>query len=67
MALPGIRSCRRCFYVKGLSTEALGFETATIRSLEDLEQAAAMLRNPDGPILLDCKINGSIPVGWLYD
>ncbi|KUE87977.1 hypothetical protein ASL20_14880 [Cupriavidus necator] len=47
--------------------EALGFQTATIRSMQDLEQAAPMLRNPEGPVLLDVKINGAIPVGWLFD
>lgn len=47
--------------------EALGFETATIRNMQDLEQVAPMLRNPAGPVLIDVKINGAIPVGWLFD
>lgn len=41
--------------------EAFGFRTATIRTLEQLREAAPLLRSPaDGPVLLDCKINGSI-------
>lgn len=40
--------------------EAFGFRAATIRSLEDLRRAAALLQAPDGPVLLDCKINAAI-------
>ncbi|HEY0879151.1 MAG TPA: thiamine pyrophosphate-binding protein [Zeimonas sp.] len=41
--------------------EAFGFRTATIRTLEQLREAAPLLRSrDDGPVLLDCKINGSI-------
>lgn len=40
--------------------EALGFRAATIRSMEQLEQLAPLLSRPDGPILLDCKINGAV-------
>lgn len=41
--------------------EAFGFRTATIRTLEQLREAAPLLRSPDeGPVLLDCKINGAI-------
>ena len=47
--------------------EALGFQTATVRSMQELEQLAPMLRNPEGPVLIDVKINGSVPVGWLFD
>lgn len=47
--------------------EALGFETATVRTMQELEQIAPMLRNPEGPVLVDVKINGSVPVGWLFD
>lgn len=47
--------------------EALGFATATIRTMQDLEDASGMLRNPEGPVLLDIKINGNIPVAWLFD
>jgi len=40
--------------------EAFGFRTATIRTLDDLRRAAPLLQSPDGPVLLDCKINASI-------
>ncbi len=40
--------------------EGFGFRTATIRSLEELQQAAGLLASRDGPVLLDCKINAAI-------
>jgi len=41
--------------------EAFGFRTATIRTLEQLRDAAPLLRSRDeGPVLLDCKINAAI-------
>jgi acetolactate synthase-1/2/3 large subunit len=45
--------------------QAFGFQTATIRSLDDLRLAAPMLQNPEGPILLDCKINAAIAAAFL--
>jgi thiamine pyrophosphate-dependent acetolactate synthase large subunit-like protein len=39
---------------------ALGFETATIRTMDDLKAAGPLLSAPDGPVFLDCKINGNI-------
>jgi acetolactate synthase I/II/III large subunit len=36
------------------------FETATIRSLDDLAAVAPLLANPQGPVLLDCKINQDV-------
>ena len=36
------------------------FETATIRTLDDLAAAAPMLADPQGPVLLDCKINQDV-------
>ena len=40
--------------------EAFGFGAATIRSLGDLRHASPLLQAPDGPVLLDCKINAAI-------
>ena len=45
--------------------QAFGFQTATIRSLDDLRLAAPMLQRPEGPILLDCKINASIAAPFM--
>lgn len=39
---------------------ALGFETATVRSFADLEAIAPQLATPQGPILIDCKINAAV-------
>ncbi len=40
--------------------EPLGFDTYTIRSMDDLKKIAPLLAKPEGPILLDCKINGDV-------
>lgn len=40
--------------------EAFGFRSATIRSLAELDKVADWLKAPDGPVLLDCKINAAI-------
>ena len=44
-----------------------GFETAAIRSLEDLDGIAPALRNPEGPILLDCKINQEVVAPFMAE
>ena len=38
-----------------------------MRSLEDLEGAKEMLANPQGPILLDCKINAEIAAPFMSE
>ena len=40
--------------------EPLGFESYTIRSMDDLKKIESVLANPQGPIFLDCKINGEV-------
>jgi len=47
--------------------EAFGFQTATVRTLDELRALAPMLAKPDGPILLDCKINGNIAAPFLLE
>ncbi|CAN5353863.1 thiamine pyrophosphate-binding protein [soil metagenome] len=47
--------------------EGFGFQTATIRTLDDLRQAAPLLQNPDGPVLLDCKITASVMAPFLLE
>jgi thiamine pyrophosphate-dependent acetolactate synthase large subunit-like protein len=44
-----------------------GFEAATIRTLADLAKAAPKLRNPEGPILLDCKINADVAAPFMSE
>lgn len=46
---------------------AFGFETATVRTLDDLRALAPLLAKPDGPILLDCKINGAVAAPFLLE
>ena len=40
--------------------EPLGFESYTIRNMDDLKKIEPVLANPQGPIFLDCKINGEV-------
>ena len=40
--------------------EAFGFQAYTIRSLDDLRALGPGLGRPDGPILLDCKVDADI-------
>jgi thiamine pyrophosphate-dependent acetolactate synthase large subunit-like protein len=47
--------------------ESFGFEAATIRTLADLHKLAAKLRNPDGPIFLDCKINADVAAPFMSE
>ena len=44
---------------------ALGFESATVRTLDELRALAPLLAAPDGPILLDCKINASVAAPFM--
>jgi thiamine pyrophosphate-dependent acetolactate synthase large subunit-like protein len=44
-----------------------GFEAATIRTLTDLAKVAPKLRNPEGPILLDCKINADVAAPFMSE
>jgi acetolactate synthase-1/2/3 large subunit len=47
--------------------QGFGFETATIRTLDELRAIAPMLSNPQGPILLDCKINAEIAAPFMSE
>jgi len=40
--------------------EAFGFQAYTIRTLDELRALGPVLAKPEGPILLDCKINADI-------
>ena len=45
--------------------EAFGFQAYTIRSLNDLRALGPVLGKPDGPILLDCKVNADIAAPFM--
>lgn len=47
--------------------EAFGFETATVRTLDELRALAPMLENPEGPIFVECKINASVVAPFLLE
>jgi len=47
--------------------EAFGFQAATIRTLDDLRRLAPTLRDPQGPILLDCKINAAVAAPFISE
>lgn len=44
--------------------EAFGFHAETVRTLDELRRLAPLLQNPQGPILLDCKINASVAAAF---
>jgi thiamine pyrophosphate-dependent acetolactate synthase large subunit-like protein len=46
---------------------ALGFDTATIASLDDLRAVAPMLADPQGGILLNCLINPAVGAPFLAE
>ena len=47
--------------------QAFGFEAHTVRNLDELQQLASSLRKPQGPMLLDCKINASVAAAFLLE
>ena len=47
--------------------QAFGFHAATVRTLDELRALAPMLARPDGPVLLDCKINGAVAAPFLAE
>lgn len=44
---------------------AFGFQTATVRTMEELRALAPLLAKPEGPILVDCKINAAIAAPFM--
>lgn len=46
---------------------AFGFQAATVRTLDELRRLAPLLAEPDGPILLDCKINASVAAPFMNE
>jgi acetolactate synthase I/II/III large subunit len=44
-----------------------GFEAETIRTLEDLARIAPKLRDPQGPIFLDCKLNADVAAPFMSE
>jgi len=52
----------------GPVAEAFGFRAATVRTVEELRALAPMLAAaPDGPLLIDCKINGAVAAGFIEE
>ena len=46
---------------------AFGFEARTIRTLQDLQDAAPLLRKPEGPVLLDVKLNADVAAPFMSE
>lgn len=46
---------------------AFGFETATVRTLDELRALAPMLAAPEGPVFIECKINASVVAPFLLE
>lgn len=47
--------------------EAFGYQTATVRTVEDIRALAPMLEKPEGPILIDVKINADIAAPFMNE
>ena len=47
--------------------EAFGFQTATVRTIEELRALAPLLAEPDGPVLIDCKVNQNVCAPFLLE
>ena len=47
--------------------EAFGFQAATIRTLDDLKKVASLLAKPEGPVLLDCKLNAAVAAPFMSE
>ena len=47
--------------------EAFGYQTATVRTLEELRALAPLLAEPDGPVFLDCKINPNVAAPFMSE
>lgn len=47
--------------------EGFGFHSATIRTLDDLRKIAPILKGPQGPVFLDCKINAAIAAPFMSE
>ena len=45
--------------------EAFGFQAAKVRTLDELRKLAPLLVEPDGPVLLDCKINAAVAAPFM--
>ena len=44
-----------------------GFEAETIRTLDDLRRLAPRLSRPEGPMLLDCKLNADVAAPFMSE
>ena len=51
----------------GPVAEAFGFRAATVRTVAELRALAPMLAVPEGPVLIDCKINGAVAAGFIEE
>ena len=47
--------------------QSFGFEAATVRTLDELRALAPLLADPQGPILLDIKINASVAAAFIQE
>lgn len=44
---------------------ALGFDAATVTSVDDIKKLRARLGNVDRPLLLDCRVAGEVRAEWI--
>lgn len=46
---------------------AMGAKGITVRSITDLDQLETWLASPEGPMVLDCKVNPKVRAEWLEE
>jgi thiamine pyrophosphate-dependent acetolactate synthase large subunit-like protein len=44
---------------------ALGFDAATVTTIDDVSKLSARLENIDRPLLLDCRVAGEVRAEWI--
>jgi hypothetical protein len=44
---------------------ALGFDAATVTSVDDITRLRERLGNIDRPLLLDCRVAGEVRAEWI--
>ena len=58
---------RRTPQVAEAIARGAGVAAHTVRCTDDLAPVAAWAADPDGPLLLDAKVNPGIAAGWLRE
>ena len=47
--------------------EGFGYQAATVRTVDDIRALQPLLANPDGPILIDVKLNADVAAAFMHE